>query len=46
MKDIIGDQIKMYAKQLKLPAFCEYDDVIRQADTCSGFDAIPVREDP
>ena len=40
MKDIIGDQIKMYAKQLKLPAFCEYDDVIRQADTCSGFDVI------
>lgn len=32
MIDPINEQISLYAKQLRLPTFTEYDDVIRQAD--------------
>ena len=29
--------IRLYAKQLKLPSFTEYQEVLRQADPSSGF---------
>ena len=32
MIDPIHEQISLYAKQLSLPTFTDYDDVIRQAD--------------
>lgn len=37
MIDPINEQISLYAKQLKLPTFTEYDDVIRQADSDLGY---------
>ena len=32
MIDPINEQISLYAKQLRLPTFTEFEDVIRQAD--------------
>lgn len=37
MIDPINEQISLYAKQLRLPTFTEYDDVIRQADPDLGY---------
>ena len=30
--------IRLYAKQLKIPSFTEYQEVLRQADPSSGFE--------
>lgn len=37
MIDPINEQISLYAKQLRLPTFTEYDDVIHQADPDLGY---------
>ncbi|WP_410079237.1 hypothetical protein [Ruminococcus sp.] len=37
MIDPINEQIRLYAKQLRLPTFTEYDDIIRQADPNMGY---------
>ena len=33
----VDEQIRLYAKQLKLPSFAEYKEVLRQADPSAGF---------
>lgn len=35
--NVVDEQIRLYAKQLKIPSFSEYDEVLRQADTSAGF---------
>jgi len=37
MIDTVGEQIRMYAKQLRIPSFTDYEDLIRQADTDMDF---------
>ncbi|MBQ7607944.1 MAG: hypothetical protein IJU76_08260 [Desulfovibrionaceae bacterium] len=34
---VIHEQIKICAKQLKLPTFCSYQDVLRQAEQNADF---------
>ena len=34
---VIDEQIRMYAKQLKIPTFAEYEQVLRQADPSLGL---------
>ena len=33
----VDEQIRLYAKQLKIPSFAEYPEVLRQADPSAGF---------
>lgn len=33
----VDEQIRFYAKQLKIPSFAEYQEVLRQADPSAGF---------
>lgn len=35
--NVIDEQVRLYAKQLKLPSFAEYDEILRQADPSAGF---------
>lgn len=35
--DVIDEQIRLYAKQMKIPTFAEYEQVLRQADPDLGF---------
>ena len=35
--DILDEQIRLYAKQLKIPAFAEYGQFLRRADSGAGF---------
>ena len=32
-----NEMIRLYAKQLKIPSFTEYQEVLRQADPSAGF---------
>lgn len=36
----LQEQIRLYAKQLKLPTFAEYDKLLRQMDTGAGFERL------
>ena len=38
--DIIDEQIRILAKQLKVPTFSKYSDVIRQADADAPFNRL------
>ena len=38
--DVVKEQIRLYAKQLKLPTFAEYEEVIRQADPDLGLSGL------
>lgn len=38
--DSIEEQIRLYARQLKLPAFSRYPDVLRQAQPNARFDEL------
>ena len=33
----VDELIRLYAKQLKIPSFAEYQEVLRQADPAAGF---------
>ena len=33
----VDELIRLYAKQLKIPSFAEYQEVLRQADPSAGF---------
>ena len=33
----VDELIRLYAKQLKIPSFAEYREVLRQADPSAGF---------
>jgi len=33
----VHEQIRLYAKQLKIPTFAEYEEILRQADPSCGF---------
>ena len=35
--NVVDEQIRLYAKQLKLPSFAEYGEILRQADPSAGF---------
>ena len=35
--DVIDEQIRLYAKQMKIPTFAKYEQVLRQADPALGF---------
>ena len=35
--DVTNELIRLYAKQLKIPSFAEYQEVLRQADPSAGF---------
>ncbi len=35
--NVTDEQIRLYAKQLKLPTFTQYDEILRQADPGAGF---------
>lgn len=38
--NVVDEQIRLYAKQLKIPTFAEYDDIIRQADPSLGLSGL------
>jgi len=38
--DVVNEQIRLYAKQLKIPTFAEYEEVIRQADPSLGLSGL------
>lgn len=38
--DVVNEQIRLYAKQLKIPTFAEYEEVIRQADPSLGLSVL------
>ena len=38
--DVVNEQIRFYAKQLKIPTFAEYEEVIRQADPSLGLSGL------
>lgn len=38
--DAVNEQIRLYAKQLKIPTFAEYEEVIRQADPSLGLSGL------
>ena len=38
--DVVSEQIRLYAKQLKIPTFAEYEEVIRQADPSLGLSGL------
>ena len=33
----VDEMIRLYAKQLKIPSFAEYGEILRQADPSSDF---------
>ncbi len=35
--NVVDEQIRLCAKQLKIPSFAEYIEVLRQADPSAGF---------
>ena len=35
--NVVHEQIRLYAKQLKIPTFAEYEEILRQADPSGGF---------
>ena len=35
--NVVNEQIRLYAKQLKIPTFAEYEQVLRQADPGLGL---------
>ena len=35
--NVVDEQIRLCAKQLKIPSFAEYIEVLRQADLSAGF---------
>ena len=37
MIDTRGEQIRLYARQLKIPTFANYQDVLRQSKTNADF---------
>lgn len=40
MTDLILEQIKLLSKQLKVPTFSHYPDIVRQSDPDTGFDEL------
>lgn len=38
--DVVNEQIRLYAKQLKIPTFAEYEEVIRQTDPSLGLSGL------
>jgi len=38
--DVVNEQIRLYAKLLKIPTFAEYEEVIRQADPSPGLSGL------
>lgn len=41
----VDELIRFYAKQLKVPSFTEYPDVLRQADPSAGFAELLSRQE-
>lgn len=37
---VVDEQIRLYARQLKIPTFAEYDQVLRQADSSLGLSGL------
>lgn len=37
--DLVDGQIRLYAKQLKIPTFANYEQILRQADPSLGLSA-------
>lgn len=35
--NVVYEQIRLYAKQLKIPAFADYEEILRQVDPSGGF---------